>query len=55
MKKPNDNSATDDAEASPLIPPHTVEELYTTVQKCSATKSEEEAPTIPPYTGEDFD
>ena len=28
MKKPNNNPATDGAEASPPIPPHTVEELY---------------------------
>ena len=55
IEKPkfNNNPATDDVEASPLIPPYTVEELYTAVQKGSATKGEEEVPPIPPYTVED--
>ena len=55
MKKPKNDPVTDnDTEAVPPIPPHTIEELHTAVQKGSCTaKNEEEAPPIPPHTVED--
>ena len=49
-KRPKGGS-TDDTEAAPPIPPHTVEELYTAFMKKPKgnAEDEEEAPPIPPH------
>ena len=55
-KEPKDSSTeSDDTEAAPPIPPHTVEELYTAVMKNPKESAEdiEETPPIPPYTVEE--
>ena len=52
-KKLKDSSTeSDDTEAAPPIPPHTVEELYTAIMKKPKgnTEDKEETPPIPPYT-----
>ena len=51
MKSPIDDST----EAAPPLPPYTVEELHTTVQKKTkeSAEVEEKAPPIPPYTMEE--
>ena len=45
------NNNTENEEVAPQLPPHTVEELYTAVQKKpkKGAEDEEEAPPIPPY------
>ena len=54
MKKPKKGSVND--EVVPSIPPHTIEELYTAVNKKSngnTMEDVEEAPPIPPHTVDD--
>ena len=50
------NGSTDNIEAAPPIPPHTVEELYTAVMKMPKENAEDgdKAPPIPPYTVEEI-
>ena len=54
MKKPKESSVNN--EVVPPIPPHTIEEMYTAVQKTpmgNTMEDEEGAPPIPPHTVED--
>ena len=55
-KKPKDNTADNKEKILPPPPPHSVEELYTTVKKNAkgGTTEEEGAPQIPPHTIEEL-